>query len=282
MASVTGHEISSDFIIADLLAWLKSDHMPAAPVRSTRTPSEPSFASGPFSSSAARTMSFASRAAPAWITAVWRSGEIDRPARGGTTVATAGSLFSLASHRSQRPLESGIGDGLVRRVDDDRQAVAPQPVEVPVDQLRAPGRTRSRSPPIRLPTAPSRRAARGPRDPPRPRPMPPRRPGSASRSSGRAFRWARLAAGASAWSPCGAPSEVDGTIGRVYAQSTTGRANLSWDDAHPRESPPSGRPAASGPTASAAVRRSSARRPGWRPSTGSTGCRSRTWRTRSG
>ena len=96
MASVTGQEISSDFIIADLLAWLKSDHMPAAPVRSTRTPLDPSLASGPFSSSAARTMSFSSRAAPAWITAAWRSGEIDTPARGGTTVATAGSRFSLA------------------------------------------------------------------------------------------------------------------------------------------------------------------------------------------
>ena len=38
IASVTGHEISSDFIIADLFAWLKSDHMPAAPVRSTSHP----------------------------------------------------------------------------------------------------------------------------------------------------------------------------------------------------------------------------------------------------
>ena len=45
-------------------------------------------------------MSFASRAAPTWITAVWRSGEIDA----GATVATAGSLFSLAStRRSARP-----------------------------------------------------------------------------------------------------------------------------------------------------------------------------------
>jgi hypothetical protein len=97
MASVTGQEISSDFIIADLLAWLKSDHMPAAPVRLTRTPLDPSLARGPFSSSAARIMSFSSRAAPAWITAVWRPGEIDTPARGGVTVLTAGSLRSLSS-----------------------------------------------------------------------------------------------------------------------------------------------------------------------------------------
>ena len=135
MASVTGHEISSDFIIADLFAWLKSDHMPGAPVRSTRIPSEPSFASGPFSSSAARTMSFALRAAPAWITAVWRSGEIDTPARGADRrhrrIAPQPGLAPARSTRRER----GIGDGLVRRVNDDRQAVAPEPVEVLVDQL---------------------------------------------------------------------------------------------------------------------------------------------------
>ena len=39
MASVTGQESSSDFIIALLLASLKSDHMPGAPVRLTLTPS---------------------------------------------------------------------------------------------------------------------------------------------------------------------------------------------------------------------------------------------------
>ena len=43
IASVTGQEISSDFIIADWLAWLKSDHMAGAPVRSTSTPPEPSL-----------------------------------------------------------------------------------------------------------------------------------------------------------------------------------------------------------------------------------------------
>ena len=35
---VTGQEISSDFIIAVLLASLKSDHIPGAPVRLTSTP----------------------------------------------------------------------------------------------------------------------------------------------------------------------------------------------------------------------------------------------------
>ncbi len=93
IASVTGHEISSDFIIADLFAWLKSDHMPGAPVRLTCTPSAPSLASWPFRSSAARTMAFALRAAPARITATWRSGEIETPA----TLLIAGLAFSSSS-----------------------------------------------------------------------------------------------------------------------------------------------------------------------------------------
>ena len=107
MASVTGQESSSDFIIADRLAWLKSDHMPGAPVRSTRTPLAPSRASGAFSSSAARTMSFSPRAAPARMTAAWPSGEIDRPARGDVTVASAGSLFSLTCTRRSTRAKAG-------------------------------------------------------------------------------------------------------------------------------------------------------------------------------
>ena len=37
-ASVSGHDSASDFIIAALFAWLKSDHMAAGPVRRTVTP----------------------------------------------------------------------------------------------------------------------------------------------------------------------------------------------------------------------------------------------------
>ena len=69
IAIVTGQEMSSDFIIADLFASSKSDHIPAAPARLTFTPSPPSFSSGPLRSSAARTISFELRAAPASITA---------------------------------------------------------------------------------------------------------------------------------------------------------------------------------------------------------------------
>ena len=35
---MSGHDSASDFIIAALLAWLKSDHMAAGPVRRTVTP----------------------------------------------------------------------------------------------------------------------------------------------------------------------------------------------------------------------------------------------------
>jgi hypothetical protein len=70
MPSVTGHEINSDFIIAVLLASLKSDHIPDAPVSDTWTPSAGSVASSFLRSSAARTISFEPTAAPAWMIAV--------------------------------------------------------------------------------------------------------------------------------------------------------------------------------------------------------------------
>ena len=41
IASVTGQEISSDFSIASRLASLKSDHIPAAPVRFDFDPGVP-------------------------------------------------------------------------------------------------------------------------------------------------------------------------------------------------------------------------------------------------
>src|SRR3954453_15796836 len=74
MASVTGQEMTSDFSLAHLFASLKSDQVPAAPVRLTSTPSRPRPASRPFNTPAARTISFESRAAPARITAVWGVG----------------------------------------------------------------------------------------------------------------------------------------------------------------------------------------------------------------
>ena len=79
-------------------------------------------------------MSFALRAAPAWITAVWRSGEIESPPAAAPHRHRRIAL-QLGFHPSQRPPERGIGDRPVRRVDHDHQAVAPEPAEVLVDQL---------------------------------------------------------------------------------------------------------------------------------------------------
>jgi hypothetical protein len=96
---VTGQESSSDFSIASLFASLKSDHIPAVPVRCVSTPGAALAARGSFSSVAAATISLASAAAPARITAVCPSGEIEMPGRGGITAATAGSAASIRSAR---------------------------------------------------------------------------------------------------------------------------------------------------------------------------------------
>src|SRR4051794_5115169 len=59
----------------------------------------------------------------------------------------------LALHPAQHPLERGIGDGLVRGVNDDGLAVGPEPVEVPVDQPARLNRLRAG----RFPTGPRQR-----------------------------------------------------------------------------------------------------------------------------
>ncbi len=107
ITSVTGHEMSSDLSIADLLASLKSDHMPGAPVRLTSTPSAPRSASGPLRSSAARTMSLGFSAAPALTMAVWPSWEIDMPGFGASTVVTASSASSLRTAPPTACLKAG-------------------------------------------------------------------------------------------------------------------------------------------------------------------------------
>ena len=67
---VTGQEMNSDLSIASRFAWLKSDHIPGAPVRLTATPGPANSASLTLSRSAASTIVFGSAAAPAPITAV--------------------------------------------------------------------------------------------------------------------------------------------------------------------------------------------------------------------
>jgi hypothetical protein len=100
MPSVTGQEISSDFIIASLLAALKSDHFADWPVRFTCTPPDESAARRPLRSSAALTISSELRAAPACTSAVCPSREIETPGEGGTTLETAPSAASVRSTRA--------------------------------------------------------------------------------------------------------------------------------------------------------------------------------------
>ncbi len=88
IASVTGQEKSSDFIIAERLALLKSLHIPEAPVSETRASALPAAFSFDFSVSAAATIAVGSSLAPAATTTVWPSAEIEEPARGGCTEAT--------------------------------------------------------------------------------------------------------------------------------------------------------------------------------------------------
>jgi hypothetical protein len=99
IASVTGQEKSSDFIIAVRLALLKSLHIPEAPVSETVTPSAPAAVSFDFSPSAAATIAVGSPLAPAITTAVCRSAEMLEPAFGGTTEATCASARSSCSTR---------------------------------------------------------------------------------------------------------------------------------------------------------------------------------------
>ncbi len=107
MPSVTGQEMTSDLSIAERLAALKSDHMPAAPVRLTTTALVESPCRVPLSLSAAATISLGFFAAPAWTIAVWPSREIDSPGAGETTVRTALLVRSVCSTRVIADLNAG-------------------------------------------------------------------------------------------------------------------------------------------------------------------------------
>ena len=97
IASVTGHEYNSDFIIAVRLAELKSDHIPEAPVRLTEIALVESPCSFFFSESAAATIAVGSRRAPPTTRAVWPSREIEERGLGGTTDEMRGSERRIAS-----------------------------------------------------------------------------------------------------------------------------------------------------------------------------------------
>ena len=107
IAMVTGQEMNSDLSIASRFAWLKSDHIPEAPVRLTATPGPAASASLVLRRSAASTIAFGSAAAPARITAVWPSGEIETPGCGGETRPTAGSRRRTRCERATACRNSG-------------------------------------------------------------------------------------------------------------------------------------------------------------------------------
>ena len=96
IASVTGHETSSDFSMAPRLASLKSDHSSDEPVGLTWTPSLENSWSGPFRSVATRTISLVSAPAPARMIAVRPSWLSVAPGCGATTSAMRGSASSFA------------------------------------------------------------------------------------------------------------------------------------------------------------------------------------------
>ncbi len=93
---MTGQEMTSDLSIAVLLAWLKSDHIPGAPVRSTCTSAVLSCSE--------RVLEVVGGADHLVRVATGTRlddcraavlGDRHAPARGGTTVVTDGSASSL-------------------------------------------------------------------------------------------------------------------------------------------------------------------------------------------
>ncbi len=97
MAIVTGHDMSSEVIIASRFAELKSAHSCDEPVGVTSMPFPERLSSGPARSSAARTISLVEAPAPPSTTAVLPSREIVAPGWGGTTDEMRSSARRVAS-----------------------------------------------------------------------------------------------------------------------------------------------------------------------------------------
>ena len=155
--SVSGHDSASDFIIAALLAWLKSDHMAAGPVRRTVTPGVDSRARRSSSRPAASTISAGAAPASPMTIAVRRSRETVTPCWGASTPLTARSPRSTRWTRGER--------GAHRRDRRSRRARRPRPPTARTFPARG-NATRSRGAPARTPRPelPSRRPrAPGPR-----------------------------------------------------------------------------------------------------------------------
>jgi len=148
MASVTGQLYSSERIIDEWLAALKSDHIPDAPVRLTVTAPLPSACSGFFKSSAARTISLVSAFAPPRTIAVRPSAETVTPGRGGITIATRGSVRRRASTSLMTCWARGVSDLPAVGVHDHHQRRAARAAELLLHELADGHRLR----PARLPT----------------------------------------------------------------------------------------------------------------------------------
>ena len=108
IASVTGQEKSSDFIIAVRLAVLKSDHIPEAPVRLTEIAARRERVQLALQRVGGgdhrRRVAFARRRRRA---PCGRRARSRRPARGGTTVEMRGSARRIASDLRDRRAERG-------------------------------------------------------------------------------------------------------------------------------------------------------------------------------
>src|SRR5665213_871170 len=97
---VTGHDSTSDLIIAAWFTLLKFAHSALDPVRLTEIVGDERPVNGPARASAARTIALASALAPAWMMTVVPSLEMLTPGVGATTVPTRLSACSSAVARA--------------------------------------------------------------------------------------------------------------------------------------------------------------------------------------
>ena len=183
IASVTGHEMSSDFIIALLFASLKSDHIPGAPVRLTDDPvASPTSARSPFSSSAA--LHHLGRAGGG-AALDDRRAAVPRDLR----LRDRGDAFVRVEDRGD--LRASVGARSPSPCTTTMSAYAPWPPNAPSICSRAGDGLGAASPPSRRPRARARPAARRRRARSRSRPRRARRGGRATPSRRRAVRAVR-------------------------------------------------------------------------------------------
>ena len=131
---MSGHDSASDFIIAALLAWLKSDHMAAGPVRRTVTSELDSRARRSFNRVAASTISDgAAPASPVTIAVRPSSRDRDAPPRREHSAHGMVAAKHALHSGERRPHRAMIAPGaLVGH--DDRQRVRSLSREMRLDR----------------------------------------------------------------------------------------------------------------------------------------------------